>query len=377
MVTLSLRYRYVYEDVDRYGNVRVYFRRRKTDRKIRIEEPLGTEAFSKRYNELLLAADAGELQSKKDEVMAGGISPGSFRWLCVEYFRAMVSSGELDKRTIHVRRLVLEKVWDEPLKPGSKDRAGDCPAHLFSPRLVTVLRDRRKDAPETANARVKGIRRVYAWALDPVNEIPGIRVIKTNPARDVAFLRPKKQGGFHTWTEAEVEQYMDCHPLGTKSRLALDILLYTGVRRSDAVLLGRQHLRKGWWRFTTYKGRNTNPVQVEIPCLPVLQTTIDASPCGDLTFIVNAYGRPFTAESFGNWFREQCDQAGLKHCSAHGLRKAGAALAAENGATTNQLMSIFGWLTAKEAERYTKAAERKRLAANAPALLTRSSRDRS
>jgi hypothetical protein len=61
----------------------------------------------------------------------------------------------------------------------------------------------------------------------------------------------------------------------------------------------------------------------------------------------------------------------LKHCSAHGLRKAGAAIAAENGATTKQLMSIFGWLTMKEAERYTQAAERKRLAGAAMKLLMR------
>ena len=37
------------------------------------------------------------------------------------------------------------------------------------------------------------------------------------------------------------------------------------------------------------------------------------------------------------------------------VRKAGAALADENGASAHELMSIFGWLTIKEAERCTKA----------------------
>ena len=64
----------------------------------------------------------------------------------------------------------------------------------------------------------------------------------------------------------------------------------------------------------------------------------------------------------GGWFRERCDEAGLTHCSAHGLRKAGATIAAENGASPHQLMAIFGWLTLKEAERYTQAARRKRMA---------------
>jgi hypothetical protein len=63
-----------------------------------------------------------------------------------------------------------------------------------------------------------------------------------------------------------------------------------------------------------------------------------------------------------NWFRARCNEAGLPHCTAHGLRKAAATVAAENGATAHELVSIFGWLTLKEAERYTRLAERQRLA---------------
>jgi integrase len=56
---------------------------------------------------------------------------------------------------------------------------------------------------------------------------------------------------------------------------------------------------------------------------------------------------------------------GLPHCSSHGLRKAGATIAAENGATAHQLMAIFGWNTVKQAELYTRNANRKRLAGEA------------
>ena len=90
-----------------------------------------------------------------------------------------------------------------------------------------------------------------------------------------------------------------------------------------------------------------------------------------LTFLVTEYGKPFTPAGFGGWFRARCDEAGLRQCSAHGLRKAGAVRAAENGATTHELMAIFGWLSLKEAERYTQAARRRRLARNATRLLGR------
>jgi integrase len=101
------------------------------------------------------------------------------------------------------------------------------------------------------------------------------------------------------------------------------------------------------------KAKKTD-VEVHIPILPQLQTAIDATPPGQLTFIVTHFGKPFTANGFGNKMREWCDQAGLPHCSSHGLRKAGATIAAENGATAHQLMAIFGWNTVKQAELYTR-----------------------
>jgi integrase len=158
--------------------------------------------------------------------------------------------------------------------------------------------------------------------------------------------------------------------LGSKARLALALLLWTGVRRSDLVKLGRQHVRDGWLRFTQQKNRKRKPVQTSIPILPELQRVIEASPTGDLTFLVTAAGGPYTVWGFGNWFRDRCVEAGVPG-RAHGLRKAGAATAAENGATSKQLMAIFGWLSLDEAERYTQAAEREKLAKDAVGLLLR------
>jgi integrase len=121
--------------------------------------------------------------------------------------------------------------------------------------------------------------------------------------------------------------------------------------------------------FTQYKGRNRKPHKLTLPILPALQTIIDASPCGDMTFLMNGLGRPFTDAGFGNKFRDWCDQANLPQCSAHGLRKAGATAAANNGATAHQLMAIFGWDTLKEAEKYTAKADQQRLAQAAMHLL--------
>ena len=81
---------------------------------------------------------------------------------------------------------------------------------------------------------------------------------------------------------------------------------------------------------------------------------------------LSEWDRPYaSSKAFGNRFKSWCRQAGLPHCTAHGLRKAGATIAAENGATEHQLMAMFGWDSPQQAALYTRKANRKRLATEA------------
>jgi integrase len=135
----------------------------------------------------------------------------------------------------------------------------------------------------------------------------------------------------------------------------LDVLLYTGLRRGDAVRLGKQHVKAG--EIKTEKTGQIVPVQI----LPVLAKTLGVGPTGDLTFIVGERGQPFTKESFGNLFRDACRAAGVPG-SAHGLRKIAATRAANAGASEATLEAIFGWSGGRMASLCTRKANRKRLA---------------
>jgi len=105
---------------------------------------------------------------------------------------------------------------------------------------------------------------------------------------------------------------------------------------------------------------------VDIPVLPELTAAIEAMPkAKHLAFLVTERGQPFTPAGFGNWFRDQCDAAGITDLSAHGLRKAGATRLAEHGATDHEIMAWGGWKTLREVQRYTAAANRKRMALRA------------
>jgi integrase len=351
---------YVSEDVDANGNVRTYFRRR-GQRKIRIREKPGTPEFMVVYRQLVERSNTGQLAPDVDQGRLP--EPGTFGWLCTAYFGSKDDFQRLDLKTQRKRRGILESILQEKIRPDSADTFADFPLRHMKPKVVLAIRNRKADLTEAANGRVKAIRRVYSWAIQ--NELAD-----RNPARDIPPLNSGSTG-HHTWTHEEIAQFEAHWPIGTKARLAMALMLYTGVRRSDAVVLGKQHVRQGWLKFTVHKNRKRKPVTVEIPILPVLQNVLDRSRTGDLTFLMTEYGKPFTIDGFGNWFRDRCHEAGLPRCSAHGLRKAGASFAAENGATTNQLMVMYGWLTAPMAERYTRDADRRRLAADAMGLLVR------
>jgi integrase len=147
--------------------------------------------------------------------------------------------------------------------------------------------------------------------------------------------------------------------------------LFTGMRSGDMVKLGRQHSWRGLIRFVPGKTKHVRTDISEKPILSPLARAIEAGPTGDLTFLETQYRKPFTTKGFGNWIRTRCNEAGLPHCTAHGLRKAGATILAENGATTAQLMAIYDWSSPSQAEVYTRAANRTRLAGQAMPLLAK------
>ena len=167
-----------------------------------------------------------------------------------------------------------------------------------------------------------------------------------------------KSDGYHTWTEDEIEAFDKRWPLGTQERLAKDMLLFTGQRRGDVRLMGPQHVRAGAVKVRQQK----TGAHLDIALHHELTASIEARPTNHLAYITTPAGEPYTAAGFGNWFGDTCRKAGLKDCSAHGLRKAAARRLAEAGCTANEIVAVTGHSTPKEVARYTKAADQKRMA---------------
>jgi integrase len=182
--------------------------------------------------------------------------------------------------------------------------------------------------------------------------------VDTDPTAGFRVKMPKTAGHL-TWTVEMIERYHERHPLGTKARLAMDLALYTGLRRSDICRIGPQHISNGVMTIRAKKGGEI--VEIVLPVLEPLRQSIAASKVGNLAFVVTEYGKPFTVAGFGNWFADRCNEAKVDG-RAHGLRKAAATFAADNGATTHELNAIFGWSGLQQAELYTRAANRRKAA---------------
>ena len=149
-----------------------------------------------------------------------------------------------------------------------------------------------------------------------------------------------KTEGFKPWEAADVEKFYATHPEGSQARLAMDMLLFTGLRRSDIFQIGPQHVKDNIIEYRAGK----NDEWVYIPIHPDLRAILDAVKKEHLAYLVTpVHGRPFkSAAAFGNWFGQMCAETGVDG-RAHDLRKTLAQLLVESGNSNSKLKARFGW----------------------------------
>jgi integrase len=332
---------YLHHQRTRHGRS-VWYVRVGHGRRIRLRAEYGTPEFEAEYRAVL----SGQSVSRKRDAAVGSLA-----WLFDRY-RETTAWTALSLATRRQRENIMHGVLAQ---------AGHEAAIAIKRAHIVAGRDRRAETPAQARNFLDAMRGLFRWAHEAGH-------IKIDPTIGIKNPARPKGGGFPVWTEDDVARYEARWPVGTKERVWLDVLLYTGLRRGDAVQLGRQHVRDGVATIRTEKSQGQ--VSVSIPILPALAATLAAGPCGELAFICGEGGKPLTKESFGNAFREACRAAGFAK-SAHGVRKIGATRAAENGATVAELEAIFGWQGGGMASLYTRAADRVRLAKGAITKLTR------
>lgn len=219
--------------------------------------------------------------------------------------------------------------------------------------LTTITRDDIEAALITkgGNAAVnelKALRPVFAHAHK-------LKFIGADPTFGLKMARPKSKG-FPTASADDIERFQKRWPIGTRERLIFDLALLTGAARADLAKIGRRHMRDGLLTFERQKTGITAEVPLKPDLLAVIARTPDIAPA----FILSEHGKPFTAASLGNLFGDAAREAGIT-ARLHGLRKAFCVYWAEQRATTSQIAAMAGHMSLSEVERYTRAADRKRM----------------
>jgi integrase len=323
--------RYVHGFVDRHGRPRYYFRRAGFETK-----PLRGMPYSPEF----MADYHAAVADQPLPVGLGRARPGTMLALALSYF-ASPAFRTLRPATQRAYRGTIDRLCRDH---------GDKRAADLRREHVVKLMAARADQPGAANALRMALRVMMKHAVDI-----GLRA--DDPTREVRAIRVRT-AGFHSWTDAEIAQFERHHPVGSRARLALALLLYSGQRRGDVIRMGPQHIRNG----ILYVKQEKTGAELAIPMHPELATIVASTPSGHLSFVTTRAGRPFEASSFSRWFRNECDGAGLPHCSAHGLRKAAARRLAEAGCTAHEIGAITGHASLAELVRYTRAVDQRRLA---------------
>jgi integrase len=339
-------YRFVQAFTDRHGRARYYFRRAGAER-IALPGLFGSVEFTEAWQRALAGAPA-ELGTNRTVL-------GSINAAIVAYYKSAAFCDGLAFSTQAFRRRCLEKF--------RKD-FGDISLRKFERRhaqrylsLVGKAASQRNMAQSLAHFFD------YCVEVGSIAESPAAGLKR---AKMVA-----KAGGIRAWTEQDVDAFKARHPPGSTAHLALSLYLNFGVRKSDVVRIGPRDIRGNMLAdFQPQKTSRTGGVKINVPLLAETHAAIAATPVtGADSYLVTSFGKPFTANGFGNKMREWCDQAGLPECSSHGLRKLLLIRLAELGLNTETIMAISGHKNRAEVDTYVAAFNRKKLAGVAMAAI--------
>lgn len=334
--------KYVTPLIDRHGKERFRFRRNGFS--CYLPHPTAKDYRA--------AYDEASLKALGSIPITPRAKPGSVSDLIPRFYESVGfrKGGEAWRRD---RRRILEAFREE---------YGDDPVAAFRPKDIDAILARKLGQQVIKGKRVGGTHAAKRLReqLDLLFRFAVKQEwIVSNPVERADEVEHRARG-FYAWTEEDIAIFRAYWPLGTKPRLALELVLWTGARRGDAHRAGPP--RNGRIAFTAGK---TGKEQ-DVPVAPQLQRAIDAMPAiGLTTLLVTEYGKPFSVSGFGNWFKAKCIKAGLPQCSLHGLRKALARRAAERGVQQQGLKALGQWSGDREVATYVAGANRKRLAESA------------
>jgi integrase len=286
------------------------------------------------------------------------VMPGTIAALVANYRKLVFPT--IEESTRRLRSGLLEPICAQ---------YGDLRVATLKPHHIVqiVMLKAAEGHPFAATNLRKTLRHLLGHAVD-------LGWIRHNPVAETKPVKTPDTNGIRDWTDGEIEQFRARWPLGTKQRLALELALNTTARRSDMVMLGRQHecpATPAAPHGRIKVAHSKNKSLAIVPILPELKAAL-AAMTGEprhLNFLVTERGKPYHLNSLGDEFRKWCHVAGLPKCSIHGLRKSGCRRLAEACVSASDIMAVSGHKTLAMVQKYIEQANSERGAERAIAKL--------
>jgi site-specific recombinase XerD len=324
-----LKLKYVNEYVDRTGKLRRYFRRGATRGPLPWE--IGSDDFMSAYQRFL-----GAPLPKETKIS------GSLGLLITEFYasRAFRNLKPSSKQTYRAALEPLAKIH------------GHRTAKITHKQAAKLIADIGEAKPSMANLTKRVLQAVYKYAVKA-------GWVDANP---IIGIDPFKTGTHHTWTEGELQTFEKRWPVGTRQRLAYALLLYSTQRVGDVAKMHRADLVAGELHVIQQK----TGAELYLPFVEEMEKALRAIPARGLNLFTREDGKPMTRPGLTRFMRDAIAAAGLPaKCVPHGLRKAGMRRLAEAGKTEKQIAAVSGHKSLREVQRYTEAADQRRLARDA------------
>lgn len=339
---------YVHRYKDRHGKVRTYYRRDGVKRTIKGE--IGSHEWMANYLEINESFENPTPKAPDHESLDYAITMyfGSPR-----YEKLKPASKDLYRKVLEPVRSSLGH-----RKVGSFSRG----------RLIQIRDTIAARSPSMAKTTIAILKLVFENAID-------MDLIDRNPAKGVMPPPGMTTTPHRKWTDEEIALILD---KGRPCvRRAMIVLLYTGLRCSDAVRLKLSDIKDGRIRLFTQK----TGLPVVIPVHEKLKAELDRKlslRVEPLFLMPNTLGGKSSVSGIYELMKADFARHGIQRTDAptqHGLRKNAVAALVEAGCTTRQIQAITGQ-SLPMIEHYAQEYEREHLSDGAMILWEEHSKNR-
>lgn len=329
---------YIHAFRDRHGQMRYYVRRKGIPR-VRLPGLPGSPTFMEAYQ--------AAFKAEPQQITRG--DPRGMAALIGSFYKSP-GFQNLSPSSKKTYRFVLSKI---------ETKHGHRPVdELPDDKARKIIEDIGEDRPALANLTCSVLRKLFAHAIK-------LKWRHSNPFKGI---EPYKIGTHHTWTDQEIEAYEKHWPLGSRERMAFDVLLYTAQRIGDVVRMKRSDIVRG---VLSVRQEKTGTA-LRIPVHPELQRSLNAYGIRGQYLVGRKDGQPIKDDNLSAIVTRAAGDAGLpRKCIPHGIRKAALRILAERGSSAKVIAALSGHKSLREIERYTEAADQETLAEQAVANLHR------